>query len=180
MDELLLHILDIVQNSLSAGASRIEVRIEENSREDLLVLRVSDNGRGMDEETLRSVEDPFFTTKSGKKVGLGIPLLKQTALSTGGNFRIESHPGKGTWIEAQFQLSHIDLPPLGDLPGTLLALIFAAEKADILFSYVKNGRELILDTREIKANLGDLPLSHPQVIKFLKEFIQERVKELER
>lgn len=180
MDELMLHILDIVENSISAGASRIEVRIEENSQEDFLALKVSDNGRGMDEATLKAVEDPFFTTKSGKRVGLGIPLLKQAALSTGGHFKIESRPGRGTQIEARFRLSHIDLPPLGDLPGTLLVLVFASEKADIHFSYRKNGKELTLDTREIKACLGDLPLSHPQVIKFLKEYIEERAKELEK
>lgn len=180
MDELLLHVLDIVQNSISAGASLISVEIRERIKEDLLEITVEDNGRGMDEETLKMVEDPFFTTKSGKKVGLGIPLLKQTALSTGGDLKVESQAGKGTRIKAQFPRSHIDLPPLGDLRGTILALVYASERADILFRYLKNGRELVLDTREIKAILNDVPLSHPSVIKFLREFINEKVKELER
>ncbi|MCR4428054.1 MAG: ATP-binding protein [Caldiserica bacterium] len=179
MDELLLHVLDIVQNSLSAGATLISVEIEERTEDDSLSIKVSDNGRGMDEETLRAVEDPFFTTKSGKKVGLGIPLLKQTVSLTGGSFRIESQPGKGTRVQATFPKSHIDLPPLGDLRGTALALIYASGKADIVFSYSKEGRTFSLDTREIREMLGEVPLSHPEVIRFLKKYIDDGIKGLE-
>ncbi len=179
MDELLLHVLDIVQNSISAGATLVSVKIEEKSDEDLLSITVSDNGKGMDEETLKAVEDPFFTTKTGKKVGLGIPLLKQTVASTGGYFQIDSHPGKGTIIRASFPKSHIDLPPLGDLKGTILALVFASGNADIVFSYDRDGRIFSLDTRSMKEILGEVPFSHPEVIKFLNNFIDDGIKELE-
>lgn len=179
MDELLLHVLDIVQNSISAGATLVWVEIEERSEDDLLSITVSDNGKGMDEETLKAVEDPFFTTKTGKKVGLGIPLFKQTVTSTGGNFQIDSQPGKGTKIRAIFSKSHIDLPPLGDLKGTILSLIYSSENADIVFSYSKDGRVFSFDTRKIKEILEEVPLSHPEVIKFLNQYIDDGIKGIE-
>lgn len=115
MQTLSDHILDIAQNSIRAQASRVEIDLQENATEDSLVITIKDNGCGMDEAIVAKVTDPFFTSRTVRKVGLGIPLFKQNAEATGGNLKIESKTGEGTIIEAKFGLSHWDRPPMGDI-----------------------------------------------------------------
>lgn len=179
MDELSLHILDIVQNSISAKATFIEVKVIEDLIKDKIEIMILDNGIGMDEEELKRVEDPFYTTKNYKKVGLGIPLLKQIALSTEGDFKIESKKGEFTKVYASFKRSHPDTPPIGNLKDTLLTIILSSENFDIKFQYKKDNKIFELNTKEIKENLGDIPINHPEVIKFIRNFLDENFKNME-
>lgn len=179
MDELSLHILDIVQNSISAKATNIEVKVIDNTKDDKIEIEIYDNGKGMSEEEIQIAQNPFYTTKSNKKVGLGIPLLKQIALSVDGEFKIESKKGEFTRVYASFKKSHPDTPPLGNLKDTILALIISSENFDIKFQYKKNDKIFELDTKEIKKILGEIPLNHPEVIKFLREFLEDNFKNLE-
>jgi anti-sigma regulatory factor (Ser/Thr protein kinase) len=178
MIELALHILDIAENSSRADAKRIEITLDENMNSDTLSLEIRDNGRGMDEETLKKAMDPFYTTKKVRRVGLGLPMLEQAAQKAGGRFSIESEVGKGTRVFAQFQHSHIDRQPIGDIPGTLVALIVGNPDIDILYTHRKNGRSYTLDTPEIRSALGDVPLNHMEVLKVIKDNIIEGLNEL--
>jgi K+-sensing histidine kinase KdpD len=122
MEDISLHILDVVENSIRAGATRVTVRLTENGKDGLMILEIEDNGRGMDEATKRLCMDPFFTTKEGKNIGLGLPFLGQSAEEAGGRLVVESTEGKGTKIVATYRLDHIDRKPLGDLDGTMRCL----------------------------------------------------------
>lgn len=150
MEELSLHLLDIAMNSLAAGATRVEIAVLESARRDWLILRVRDNGRGMDADTLRRVLEEQTTTKNSrrKKIGLGLALLRQTAEMCGGHFRVRSAPGRGTTVTASMRLSHIDRPPLGDLPGTVLALCAANPQADIRLHYKTDKETFTFSSQE--------------------------------
>jgi len=179
MEELALNIMDIVQNALAAGATEIEISIEEDHSKDLLIISVKDNGRGMGSEEVQKAQDPFYTTKKNAKVGLGIPLFKEAAKHCNGFFSLKSETGKGTTIEAGFRLSHIDRPPLGDVAGTLLALMVTNPKVDFVVSYRGNG-EFKIDTREVKEILRDVPLTSVEVLRFLKEYVEKGINEVKR
>jgi anti-sigma regulatory factor (Ser/Thr protein kinase) len=179
--EIALHLLDIAQNSVAAGASRIEMRVEEDLVEDHLMLVVQDNGKGMDEQLLRRVTDPFVTSRTTRKVGLGLPLLKAAAEACQGHFQISSTPGQGTRLEVEFQRSHIDRMPLGDLAGTWLTLIVGFPQIHWLFRYrarVQAGQvdeDFTFDNEPIKQELGDMPLTEPSILAFIRELLQEGV-----
>ncbi len=166
--ELALHVLDLAENSLNAGASLVTIEVVEDVAADRLTLRVADNGRGMNAETAVRVVDPFFTTRSTRKVGLGLPFLKQAAEMCNGALTIDSRVGQGTAVTANFQRSHIDRMPLGDLPGTILTLIVGNPQADFVFRHAIGDKSVELDTRPIKVELGDVALSEPEVIQYLK------------
>ncbi len=170
--ELALHILDIAENSLNAGATLVTIEVIEDARADRLTLRVADNGRGMDAELARRVADPFTTTRTTRRVGLGLPFLKQAAEQCNGSLAIDSAQGVGTTITATFQYSHIDRMPLGDLSGTILSLAVGYPQADFVFRREIGDKRLEIDTRPIKAELGSVALSEPSVIKFLKEMLE--------
>lgn len=173
MEELSLHILDIVQNSIAAKASLIEVEIDEDEKEDFLRITVSDNGCGMPEETLEKVTDPFTTGRKTRRVGLGIPLFKLAAEMTGGDFEISSEVGAGTKVCATFGYSHIDRQPLGDIASTMHQLITMNESTDFLYVHKVNGGEFRIDTREIKEILGGVSLSEHTVMVWLLDYIKE-------
>ena len=177
MAELCLHIIDLMENSARAGARAIEVSLLRSKAKDLLELEIHDDGCGMDEETVRRVQDPFYTTKSGKKVGLGVPLLKAAAEMTGGRFSLDSEPGRGTRVRAAFILSHIDTPPIGALADTVLTQLVAHEEIDIRFRLRSDNGEFSLSTAEIREQVGDMPLSHPEILAFLRPFIRQGVDE---
>ena len=140
MRELSLNILDIAQNSLSAGAGLVTLTVDEDSGADSLTLRVEDDGRGMDADTLQRIRDPFYTTRTTRKVGMGIPLFRMAAEMTGGSLDIVSEPGKGTAVTASFSLSHIDRMPLGDMAGTVTALIRLNPGVDFVYRHTVDGR----------------------------------------
>ena len=174
MKELSLHLLDIAQNSVSAGASSIDLTLEENE-EGRLRLVIADNGRGMTPDFLAQVTDPFTTTRTTRKVGLGLPLLRMTAEQTGGELHIESQAGVGTTVTALFQSNHIDCPPLGDLAGTVALLIQGAPHAEWTLSRTTPKGSYRLDTRELREILGpQVPLSEPSVVLWIREYLQEQ------
>jgi anti-sigma regulatory factor (Ser/Thr protein kinase) len=140
MEDLSLHILDIVENSVAAAADRIEILLVEDTRNDRLSLEIRDNGRGMDEETRNQALDPFYTTRTTRRVGLGLPLLSQAAREAGGTFELESEPGRGTLVKAVFQLSHPDRKPLGDLAATLETILSGRPDLDLHFEYKKDAK----------------------------------------
>ena len=172
MRELSLHILDALENSLEAGASCVELIVEEDLAADRLLIAIRDNGRGMSEAQLSRVFDPFFTTRTTRHVGLGIPLFKAAAERCHGSLILSSRPGAGTVLRATFQHSHIDRAPLGDLRGTLLAVILSG-MCDVRYVHRVNGRTFEFHTADMRAELGDVPLTHPAVRKWLQEFIDE-------
>ena len=174
--DLSQHILDIAENGINADATLLNIDIQENFTDDQLAITVRDNGHGMDSETQKRVTDPWFTTRTTRKVGLGIPFLKQTAEMCGGGFEIHSELGQGTTTKAIFQHSHIDRPPLGDLIGTLLCIIVGYPKVDLIYHHRVNEREFSLATQEIREILGDeVPFSDPEVLTFLRAALEDGV-----
>lgn len=146
MEDLSLHILDIVENSVSSGATKVEITIVEDIENDLLTIDIRDNGMGMDKETLKKAEDPFFTTKTTRRIGLGIPLLAAAAREASGDLKITSQKGKGTHLRAHFKHSHIDRKPLGDIQKTLEALIIGNPGVDFTFEHRKGDEVTRIDT----------------------------------
>ncbi len=155
MEDLSLHILDIVENSIRALARRVKIRIEENIEKDCLTVEIEDNGQGMDEETVKKALDPFFTTKATRRVGLGLPLLDQTARETGGKLEISSEVGKKTRIRATFQYSHPDRKPLGDIKETLLVLAAGYPEVDFVYEYKRGEIIYRWDSKRIKDKKND-------------------------
>lgn len=178
MNDLSLHILDIVQNSISAKATLIGIDVFENPLQNTLTVRVSDNGCGMSPEQVANVTDPYFTSRTTRKVGLGVPLLKQNAELSGGRFSIESELGKGTTTTAVFGYTHLDRPPLGDVANAVILLVSANPELDFIYTYRYNNNEYIFDTREVKEALEGVPLNEPQIIEMLTEMIRENSREL--
>ena len=182
MKELSLNILDVAENSVKAGAELTKIIIDETN-EDLL-LKIIDNGCGMSEETVRMVTDPFYTTRTTRKVGLGVPLLKLAAEQTGGRFSIVSKPEEkypddhGTQVEARFVKNHLDYTPLGNVVSTVTTLIQGHPDTDFQFLHSVSGKTIAtLDTREIRQVLGDVSLSEYEVIKWIEEYLKEQYSE---
>ena len=175
MRELALHLLDIAENSVAAEAGDITIAVEEDTKKDRLKLSVNDNGKGMDEEMVARVTDPFVTSRTTRKVGLGIPLLKAAAEACNGYLRINSAVGQGTRLEVEFQLSHIDRMPLGDLAGTCFELLVGWPQIHWVFRYACNGSEFVFDDAPIKKELGDVSLTEPSILTYLRESLQEGI-----
>jgi len=178
MLELSLHILDLVQNSLRAQASAVEIQIQEDLKKDLLTIGVSDNGQGMSPEIVKRVIDPFYTTRTTREVGLGVPLLKEAAERCGGHLEVHSEKGKGTQILASFQLSHLDRAPLGDMGETLAILIAGNPGVDFLYDHRVNGQAYRLDTREMREILGTGGLEDPSIFAFIRQDVQQGLKKI--
>ena len=178
MQELSLNILDIAENSTRAGATLVTIEVAEDPAGDRLTIAVRDNGCGMEEALLRSVRDPFTTTRTTRRVGLGIPFLEEAAQATGGHLSIRSTSGVGTEIEAVFGYAHIDRMPLGDLAGTISALIQCHESTDFVYVHTYRDRVFRLDTRELRETLDGLPLSTPDVALWIRDYIRENLQEI--
>jgi len=176
MEDLSLHILDIVENSVAAQATKIEIRLVEDKKKDLLTVEVIDNGIGMDEETQKKALDPFFTSKKVRRFGLGLSLLSESAKAANGHLSIKSEKGKGTKIRADFQHSHIDRKPLGDIGQTIITLVIGNPDIDIIYMHKKDDHEYSLDTRKIKARLKDIPINSPDGIRMIKQDLKKDTK----
>ena len=175
IEELDMHLLDLVQNAFTAGSTRVDVSVVCDETTDRLIISVSDNGTRMDAQTLETVRRGYYSSKSEKSVGLGIPLLRETAQHCDGRFAIESKQGEGTTVTAEFRRSHVDLPPFGDLAASFLNIVVTADACYVRITYQCDGNELELDTAALSEMLGDLSFQHPEVIRFLKAYIEERV-----
>ncbi|MHC4204375.1 MAG: ATP-binding protein [Planctomycetota bacterium] len=150
MEDLSLHILDIVENSIAAMAKRVEIRIDEDRARDLVTIEIKDDGKGMDEQTLKKALDPFFTTRTTRKVGLGLSLLEQAAKESEGTFDLSSKPGEGTTVNAAFRMSHPDCKPMGDIGQTLQVLVMSHPEIDFLYEHKKDNSTYRFDTREVR------------------------------
>jgi len=175
MEDLSLHILDVAENSVDAGATRVEIAVKEDTENDLLSIEIKDDGKGMDEGTMKTATDPFFTTKTVRKVGLGLPFLKQAAEECDGSFSLASEKGKGTTVFVTFRRSHIDRKPLGDMGASIIVLLAGNPGIDILFTYKKDGYAYHLNTREIREELAEVPLNSPEVLKLIREDIDKGI-----
>lgn len=178
MKDLALHILDIVQNSIAAGSTLIEIAIDERLDLSETEIQIRDNGKGIPAEMLPQVTDPFVTSRTTRKVGLGLPLLKQNAEQTGGHLTIGSEPGKGTKLKVVFKADHIDMPPWGDLSGVVILLACGNPEIDFYYIHRTPKGEFEFDTREIKNQLEGVPINEPQVRRFLKEMVDENLLEI--
>lgn len=178
MKELSYHILDIANNSVRAKAKHIEIHILEDRIHDSFSFEIIDDGCGMSEEMVMSIKNPFITSRTFRKVGLGIPLLNDTCMNCNGSLRIISKVGVGTKVSAQMQLSHIDRPPMGNLTSSVVTLMTADDGIEYEYIHKVNDQEFRVTTKELADILGDVPLSTPSVVLWLKEYIDENVKEL--
>ncbi len=173
MQELSMNILDVAENSVRAGACLVEITVDERPRADILSVTVSDNGCGMTPDQVKNVIDPFYTTRSTRKVGLGVPFFKMAAELTGGKLEIQSTVGVGTILKADFVRSSIDLMPLGDINETIGTLIHCNPNIDFVYTRRFEDAEMKLDTREFRRILDGIELNDPQVSKFIREFLAE-------
>ena len=179
MRELALHLLDIAENSIAAGASRVEISISEDTQADRLTISVADNGRGMDAETVSRVVDPFYTTRTTRKVGLGIPLLKEAAEACDGGLKIWSQPGNGTRLVVEFQRSHIDRMPLGSVAETFITLLISAPQIHWILNYDADSRTFTFDDEEMKQTLDGVPITEPDILGWLRETIEAGIAEIQ-
>lgn len=178
MTELALHILDIAQNSIVAKASIIEIIINEDIENDLLTIKIVDNGNGMSEDKVKIATDPYFTSRTTRKVGMGLPLFKQATEDCNGTFILSSKIGTGTKVMATMQYSHIDRQPLGDLAGTIALLASSNPGIDFIYKHITNFGTYSFNTKEVKRELQDISITNPKVVKFIREMIQENLEEL--
>jgi hypothetical protein len=172
MEDLALHILDVTHNSIEAGASRIEIDVDEDPVADRLTIRIRDDGRGMDGETVSRATDPFFTTRTTRRVGMGLPLLKHAADAAGGHMVVRSAAGAGTDVVATFQWSHIDRAPLGDLETTVLVLLVSHPDVDVVFSHQYGAQDYTVSSADVREALDGLPLTGPEGIALVREAVR--------
>lgn len=178
MREISLHIMDIAENGIAAGASRIEILVNENRSGNLLTVEIKDNGRGIPPDMLANITDPFVTTRTTRRVGMGLSLLKAAAERCGGQFEIHSEVGKGTRTAATFQYDHIDRAPLGRMVSSIMLLIAGRPDIDFVYTHIVDGKDFVLDTAEIKTELGEISIGEPAVIRQLKESVEEMLAHL--
>ena len=176
MQEISLNILDIAQNSIAANATLVTISVTEE--QDRMRVTVEDDGKGMTKEQAESVEDPFYTTRTTRKVGLGVPFFKMAAEMTGGSFSVSSQPGAGTVVSVEFITSHIDCMPLGDINETILSLVTLNPEIDFVYRLTVNGKGFVMDTREFRRVLREVPLNAPEVAQFVREFLDENSREI--
>lgn len=173
MEDLSLHILDIVENAIAAKANQIDIAVIEDSGENRLVIEIEDDGIGMDEETSQRALDPFFTTRSTRRVGLGLSLMAQACQEAGGNLQIESRSGKGTKVKAVFQYDHIDRKPLGSMSETIIMLLLGNPELNISYTHQKQGKSYRLSSQALKEHFRGRPLIDPEVIQWLKNHLKD-------
>ena len=173
MEDLSLHILDIVENAITAKAKKIEILVMEEPGQNRLTIEIQDDGIGMDEEASQKAVDPFFTTRTSRRVGLGLSLLAQAAEEAGGTLRIESNLGKGTKVTATFQYSHIDRKPLGSMIETMTTLLLGNPELDISYSHQKEGKTYTLGSHALKERFKNRSLAGPEVIQWLRRHLKE-------
>lgn len=174
MRELSLNVMDVAQNSVRADAKLVTITVEESETNHTLSISIQDDGCGMTEEQVQQVIDPFFTTRTTRKVGLGVPLFKMSAEQTGGKFEIKSEVGKGTLTKASYVTNHMDMTPLGDINSTVSILIRCNPDIDFVFIHSTDNASFTLDTRELREILQGVSLDTPDVLEWINEFLEEQ------
>lgn len=170
--------MDIAENGIGAGASRIDIAVTEDVKENRLTIGIKDNGRGIPPDLLDHVTDPFYTTRTTRRVGLGLSLFREASRRCEGDFRITSRQGEGTEVVASFRLDHIDLAPLGNMAGSLTSLIMGNPHVDFVYTHKVDGKEFRLDTGEVKKELEGVEITRPEVIRFLGDLIRESLADI--
>ena len=178
MQNLAAHIMDIAQNAVRAKATAITINVEENSEQATFSFTIEDNGCGMDANVLQRITDPFFTSRTVRKVGLGIPLLKQNAEQTGGYIDLQSQLGKGSTVKAVFHRNHWDCPPVGDIGDVVVLLITANADIEFIYTHTTSRGKYSICTSEIKATLEEVPLHHPDIVLALQEMVRENINQI--
>lgn len=178
MEDISLHILDIAENSIAAGAALVKIRISEDTEKDILSVEIEDNGRGIPEELISKALDPFYTTRTTRNVGFGLSLLAQSAREADGDISIKSKKDTGAVVFAYFRYSHIDRKPLGNIADTFAVLIAGNPDIDFLYEHRRNDKTYSIDTNEIRSELGDVPLNSPEVIVLIRGDVEEGIKGL--
>jgi hypothetical protein len=179
MKELALHILDLAQNSITAEADLIKITINEDLLNDILTITLEDNGWGMDEGQAEEVKNPFVTSRTSRKVGLGIPLMLAACQRCEGDLIIKSQKNVGTKLIATFKHSHIDRAPIGNMPETIVCLLIGADNINFIYNHIVNQEKFCFDTLEIRQTLGEeVPLSSPEVLDWVKDYIKEGLSNL--
>jgi len=175
MREISLHIMDIAENGITAGADCIQIVVDEARNENRLKIEIKDNGKGIPNNMVGKAIDPFVTTRTTRRVGLGLSLLKAAAERCDGEFALASEPGKGTRVKAIFQYDHIDRSPLGDMASSVITLIAGNPDVDFVYIHILDGKNFTMDTRDIRKELGDISLTNPTVIHHLTQSIKEEL-----
>ncbi len=178
MEELSLHFMDLIENSLKAGADLVEIDIIEDPAGDRMEVTIKDNGSGMDAETLAKAVDPFYTTRTTRRIGLGLSLMKANAEAWDGGLELSSEPGVGTKLKTWFRLSHIDRQPMGDWPGTLMGLVMSRPGVGFKYRHQVGENEFELDTIELEQELGAGAMQNPQVIGLLETQVRQALEAL--
>lgn len=178
MREISLHILDLVQNAIEAGATAVKLEIIEDLIKDSMIIRVSDNGRGMNKKMRQLVIDPFITTRTTRRIGLGLPLMDMSTKRCGGYLNIESTPGQGTVIEAMYQHSHFDRPPMGNLVETIKSILVANPVLQFYYNHTVDNKSLAVSSHEIADILDGIPLTQPDVLLWLHGYLSDNIDNL--
>lgn len=173
MEDLSLHILDVAENSIAAGARNIRITIAKDVSRDLLRIEVADDGKGMQPEELKMAANPSYTTKPDHKKGLGLSLLKEAATESNGRMEITSSPGQGTTVTAMFQASHPNCKPLGNMTDTIVALVTACEDVDVVYVHVWEGRKVVFDTKDIREELAGDPLQSAKARAVIRGYLSQ-------
>ena len=178
MREIALHILDIAENGVTADADCIQIHVEENRSANILKIVVGDNGKGVAPDKVHRITDPFYTTRTTRRVGLGLSLLAAATERCEGKLTVKTEPGAGTEVGATFRYSHIDRAPVGDMAATITTLIMGNPQIEFVYTHITDGEEFTLDTRELKAEMGHLSLTNPVVIHHLTASIRKSLGQL--
>ncbi len=179
MKELAMHVYDLMENSTAADSTLVSLTIRDSLKDNIFHFTIQDNGRGMTPEFLARVTDPYTTSRTTRKVGLGLPLIKMNTENCGGGMNITSQVGVGTRLEFWFQHNHWDRPPMGDLPGTLVLLLSAHQDIHFVITYTTDVDTFQLDTDELREALGDMSLNDIHIINYLREMITENLREIQ-
>lgn len=179
MEDISLHILDVAENGIRAGAKLLLITITEDAQNDSLTVTIQDNGRGMAPDFLKRVLDPFVTTRTTRKVGLGLSLFQQSARDAGGDLVVESELGTGTTVKVFMRHGHIDRKPMGNMPETMLSLIEGNPDVDFVYTHIRNGKKYVLDTRDIRKELEEVPINCPEVIDLIKQDLESGLRHID-
>ena len=175
MKELAMHVYDLMENSTAANSTEVKLTIRDSLKDNIYAFTIEDNGKGMTPEFMAKVTDPYTTSRTTRKVGLGLPLIKMNTENCGGGMKLQSEVGKGTRLDFWFQHNHWDRPPMGDLAGTIVMLCAAHEDIHIIYKHITDEDEFVFDTNEIKEALDGMSMNDVKVMGWLKDMVQENL-----